>query len=179
VIVSFVQRLRRKVFKRWARDAFFPGWRIALLRWSGVQIGDDVYIADGLIIVEELAGRERLAIGDRVSMAPRVTIVLSSHPNRSRIRPFAPTARGDVTIEDDAWIGAGAVILPGVRIGRGAVVAAGAVVTADVPALTIVGGQPARAIRSLAAPEGWEKGDGGARSSAGDGRAGAQGEQAR
>jgi acetyltransferase-like isoleucine patch superfamily enzyme len=54
-----------------------------------------------------------------------------------------------VVIEDDAWIGAGATILPGVRIGRGAVVATGSVVTRDVPAATIVAGNPAIAVRTI------------------------------
>lgn len=153
--MSFWRRLRRKVFKRWARDAFFPGWRLALLRWSGVSIGRDVYIADGLMIVEELAGPGLVTIGDRVSIAPRVTLVVSSHPNASLIRSFAPTASGPITIEADAWIGAGVVILPGVRVGRGAVIAALSVVTRDVPPLHIVAGQPARTVRELVPPPGW------------------------
>lgn len=153
--MRFWRRLRRKVFKRWARDAFFPAWRLTLLRWCGVEIGRDVYIADGFMIVEELAGDERIAIGDRVSIAPRVTLVTSSHPNSSRIRSFAPVASGGITIEPDAWIGAGAVILPGVRIGRGAVVGALAVVGRDVPPLHVVAGSPARTVRELAAPPGW------------------------
>ena len=126
-----------------------------LLRWCGFEIGRDVYIADGLMIVEELADRGNVRIGDRVSFAPRVTLVTSSHPNHSRIAAVAPTAKGPIVIEDDAWIGAGAVILPGVRIGRGAVVGAMSVVTSDVPELTIVAGQPAKEIRRLAAPANW------------------------
>ncbi len=153
--MSLVRKARKKIFKRWARDAFFPGWRLRLLRACGFHVGRDVYIADGLIIVEELAGPETVTIGDRVSMAPRVMLVLSSHPNSSRIRAFAPTARGDITIEDDAWIGAGAVILPGVTVGRGAVVGAGSVVTSDVPPLTIVAGQPARPVRTLDPDSSW------------------------
>ena len=153
--MSLVRRARKKIFKRWARNAFFPAWRLRLLRACGFHLGRDVYIADGLIIVEELSGPEKLTIGDRVSMAPRVMLVLSSHPNESRIRPFAPTARGDITIEDDAWIGACAVILPGVTIGRGAVVGAGSVVTSDVPPLTIVAGQPAKPVRKLTPDSSW------------------------
>jgi acetyltransferase-like isoleucine patch superfamily enzyme len=153
--MSFIRRLRRKVLKRWARDAFFPQWRVRLLRWCDVRIGTDVYIADGLMIVEELGGQEQITIGDRVSIAPRVTLVTSSHPNASRIRPFAPVASGPITIEDDAWIGAGAVILPGVRVGRGAVVGALSVVGHDVLPLQVVAGIPARAIRSLTSPPGW------------------------
>lgn len=150
-----MRRIRKKVFKRWARNAFFPGWRLTLLRWTGVSIGDSVYIADDLIIVEELSGDERISIGDRVSIAPRVTLVTSSHPNNSRIREFAPVGRGPVTIEADAWIGSGAIVLPGVTIGRGAVVGAQSVVADDVPPLHVVAGQPARTIRVLTPPANW------------------------
>ena len=62
---------------------------------------------------------------------------------------------GPVTIEDDAWIGAGVVVMPGVRIGRGAVVGANSVVNADVAPLTVVAGQPARPLRELQKPADW------------------------
>jgi acetyltransferase-like isoleucine patch superfamily enzyme len=153
--VSFAWRLRKKILKRWARNAFFPGWRIRLLRLCGFTIGRDVYIADDLLIVEELAERGNITIGDRVSIAPRVTLVTSSHPNQSRIRGFAPVAQGAIVIEDDAWLGAGCVVLPGVRIGRGAVVGANSVVHQDVPSLHVVAGQPARTVRELAPETGW------------------------
>ena len=153
---TFLRRLRKKLFKRWARDAFFPAMRLRLLRACGFRIGRDVYIADGLIIVEELAEEGNVSIGDRVSFAPRVTLVTSSHPNASRIRDVAPVSRGPIVIEDDVWIGANAVILPGVRLGRGAVVGANSVVSRDVAPLTVVAGQPAREIRVLPTPERWE-----------------------
>jgi maltose O-acetyltransferase len=153
--MTLLRRLRKKVFKRWARNAFFPRWRLALLRGCGFHIGRGVYIADGLTIVEELAGREQLTIGNRVSIAPNVTLVTSSHPNNSWIRDFAPVARGPIVIEDDAWIGASSIVLPGVRIGRGAVVGALSVVNSDVPALTIVAGQPARQVGALTPPRDW------------------------
>jgi len=152
---GFFFRLRRKVFKRLARNAFFPGWRLRLLRGCGVSIGRDVYIADDFIIVEELAGPERVEIGDRVSIAPRVTIVTSSHPNNAKIRSEGTERRGSVVIEPDAWIGVGAVVLPGVRIGRGAIVGAMAVVTRDVESLTVVSGVPAEVIRTLSPPADW------------------------
>ena len=151
----FFWRLRKKVFKRLARNAFFPGFRIRLLRWCGYAIGQDVYIADDIIIAEELEDRGMLTIGDRASFAPRVTLVLSSHPNNSLIRPFAPVTHAPIAIEEDVWIGAGVVVLPGVRIGRGAIVGANAVVTKDVAPLHVVAGQPARTIRILEPPEDW------------------------
>ncbi len=153
--MSFAWRLRKKILKRWARNAFFPGWRIRLLRLCGFTIGRDVYIADDLIIVEELAERGNITIGDRVSIAPRVTLVTSSHPNNSRIRGFAPVTQGPIVIEEDAWLGAGCIVLPGVRIGRGAVVGANAVVQQDVAPLQVVAGQPARTIRELVPEAGW------------------------
>jgi acetyltransferase-like isoleucine patch superfamily enzyme len=154
--VSFAWRLRKKILKRWARNAFFPSTRVGMLRLCGFNIGDEVYIADDLIIVEELAERGNITIGHRVSIAPRVTLVTSSHPNRSRIRPFAPVAQGPIVIEDDAWLGAGCVILPGVRIGRGAVVGANSVVAQDVLPLHVVAGQPARTVRELTPSGEWQ-----------------------
>jgi acetyltransferase-like isoleucine patch superfamily enzyme len=153
--VSFAWRLRKKILKRWARNAFFPAWRVSLLRLCGFSIGRDVYIADDLLIVEELVERGNLTIGDRVSIAPRVTLVTSSHPNESRIRGFAPVSQGPIVIEDDAWLGTGCVVLPGVRIGRGAVVGANSVVSQDVAPLHVVAGQPARTVRELVPGAGW------------------------
>jgi acetyltransferase-like isoleucine patch superfamily enzyme len=151
----FLWRLRKKVLKRWARNAFFPRWRVRLLRWCGYEIGRDVYIADDLLIAEELEDRGNLTLGDRVSIAPRVTLVLSSHPNDSSIRPVAPVKRAPIVIEPDVWLGAGVVVLPGVRIGRGAIVGANSVVTRDVPPLHIVAGLPAKTVRVLPPPPGW------------------------
>jgi acetyltransferase-like isoleucine patch superfamily enzyme len=151
----FLWRLRKKILKRWARNAFFPSWRVQLLRWCGFKIGRDVYIADDIIVVEILEDRDNLFIGDRVSMAPRVTLVTASDPNDSRIRPFAPVARAPIVIEADVWLGTGVIVLPGVRIGRGAIVGALSVVTRDVPPLHIVAGQPAKTIRVLTPPAGW------------------------
>lgn len=153
--MDFFWRLRKKVFKRWARNAFFPGWRVQLLRWCGFSIGRDVYIADDIIIAEELRSRGLITIGDRVSMAPRITLVTTSHPNNSSIRAFAPEKTGAIVIEADAWLGAGVVVLPGVTIGRGAVVGANSVVTSDVAPLHVVAGQPARTLRVLTPPPGW------------------------
>lgn len=131
-----------------------PGYplRAFLLRLAGYQVGSHVFIGEELIIVDEPKDRGLVSIGDRVAISPRVTLVVSSRPNNSRIAPFVPVKHARIVIEDDAWLGAGVVVLPGVRIGAGAVVAANAVVIADVPAYTIVGGIPAHVIREVSVP---------------------------
>ncbi len=129
-----------------------PGLRLRLwlLRAAGTQIGRDVYIGEELIIVEILEDREtHVKVGDRVSIAQRVTIVTASDPNYSRLYDHVNVVRGKVEVNDDAWIGAGAIILPNITIGRGAIVGAGAVVTKDVPDFTVVAGVPARRIKKL------------------------------
>ncbi len=139
----------KKVLKMVAKNVPGNGLRIALLRACGFHIGSDVYIGEDLIVTEILDDRsEKLVIGDRVAIAPRVTLITSSDPNNSRIGkpPFHPI-RGRIVIEDDAWIGAGAIVMPNVVIGKRAIVGAGAVVTKDVPPDTTVVGVPAHRIR--------------------------------
>ena len=88
-----------------------------------------------------------VTIGDRVLIAAGAVISSREHP--AALPRFGVTADAPVVIEDDVWIGAGAIVLPGVTIGRGAIVGAGAVVTAAVAPLTIVGGVPARPIGTV------------------------------
>jgi maltose O-acetyltransferase len=87
--------------------------------------------------------RGGLEIGDDVSISPEVMIITAAHDPAS---PRFEYVSSRVVIEDHVWIGSRATLMPGVRIGRGAVVAAGAVVTRDVAPLAIVGGVPARQI---------------------------------
>jgi acetyltransferase-like isoleucine patch superfamily enzyme len=114
---------------------------------AGIWIGHDSLIGEFSVI----RGPGGVTIGDRVYLSPAVHIYSSDHMFDDLRRPFVEqgvTCRG-VTIEDDTWIGAAAIILDGVHIGRGCVVAAGAVVTKDVPAFTMVGGVPARIIKQI------------------------------
>jgi acetyltransferase-like isoleucine patch superfamily enzyme len=114
---------------------------------SGIRIGRDSLVGEYNVI----RGQGGVTIGDRVYTSPFVQIVAVNHvcddPSCSFVEQGI-TCQG-ITIEDDVWIGSGAIITDGVRIGQGAVVAAGAVVTRDVPAHTIVGGVPARKIREI------------------------------
>lgn len=140
--------IRKKILKPLARFVPHSGIRIFFLKLCGYSIGRGVFIGEDLIISDNLHDKN-VIIGDRASIAPRVTIVTSSGPNSSRIQPYVKVVNGSVRIEQDAWIGAGSIILPNITIGRGAVVGAGAVVTKDVPPYTVVVGVPANAIKKL------------------------------
>jgi len=126
--------------------------RSAMLRRCGYAVGKDVYVGEDLLIIDEPSDHGMVTIGDRVAISPRVTLVVSSRPNLSRIAPYVPVKHGSITIENDAWLGTGVVVLPNVIIGEGAVVAANSVVTKDVEPYTIVGGSPARFIRKVSVP---------------------------
>ena len=149
-VTRLVNMARKKIFKRIAQGFPLNRVRIWALRRAGYQVGKQVYIGEGFCIVDELDSDVcELSIGDRVAIAPRVLVVLASYPNNSRLRDELGDTLGSVTIGADAWIGAGAILLPDVSIGEQAIVATGAVVRGDVPARAVVGGIPARLIRSL------------------------------
>lgn len=112
-----------------------------------IRIGRDSLIGE----MNVLRGQGGITVGDRVYTAPLVQMLAVNHVYDDPSRPMVDqgiTAEG-ITVEDDVWIGAGAIITDGVCIGRGAVVAAGAVVTADVPPHTVVGGIPARVLKHI------------------------------
>jgi maltose O-acetyltransferase len=114
------------------------------MRRNGLRIGTHCHINRNCC----LDARESLSIGDNVSMSPDVTVLTTQHLYND---PGFGLISQPVVIEDHVWIGTRAMIMPGVTIHRGAVIAAGAVVTKDVMPLDIVGGVPARSIgqRSL------------------------------
>ncbi len=126
--------------------------RSAMLRLCGYAVGKQVYVGEDLLIIDEPSDQAMVSIGDRVAISPRVTLVVSSRPNFSRIAPYVPVKHGPITIEKDVWLGTGVVVLPDITIGEGAVVGANSVVTKDVRPYTIVGGSPARLIREVSVP---------------------------
>jgi len=114
---------------------------------SGIWIGENSLIGEYNVI----RGQGGVRIGDRVYTSPMVQIVAVNHIFDDLARPFVQqgiTAQG-ITIEDDVWIGSGAIVTDGVTVGKGAVVAAGSVVTRNVEPYTIVAGAPARLIRKI------------------------------
>lgn len=114
---------------------------------SGIKIGKDSLIGEYSVI----RGQGGVQIGDRVYTSPFTQIIAVNHVFDDPHHPFVEqgiTAEG-IVIEDDVWLGAGAIITDGVRVGKGAVVAAGAVVTKDVLPHTVVGGVPAKPIKTI------------------------------
>jgi acetyltransferase-like isoleucine patch superfamily enzyme len=108
-----------------------------------IQIGKNVFINHACSFLD-MGG---ITIEDDVLIAPKVNIITENHPvNPSDRKVLVPKP---VTIKNNAWIGTGATILPGVTVGKNAIVAAGAVVTKDVPDNSIVAGIPAKIIKSI------------------------------
>lgn len=113
---------------------------------EGLVIGDNVGIAQNVFIQV----RGKVTIGSNVMLGPNSSIFSENHGfDRTDISMVEqPTIRKGVVIEDDVWLGTRSVILDGVVVGKGSIVAAGAIVNASVPPYSIVGGVPAKIIKS-------------------------------
>lgn len=113
---------------------------------SNIHLGQRFYANHHCVMLDAAT----ITIGDDVLLGPSVQIYTVSHPMAASERVTGIEQAHPVTIANRVWIGGGAIILPGVSIGEGAVVAAGAVVNQDVAPYTLVAGQPARFIKELA-----------------------------
>jgi maltose O-acetyltransferase len=129
------------------------GPNVNVEKWAFFGLGRDIEIGanSGIGIrahIGGIDGRGELIIGQNVMMAPEVVILTLEHKHDRVDAPMLGQGVdiSRVTIEDDVWIGMRAMILPGVRIGKGSIVGAGAVVTRDVPPYSIVGGVPAKIV---------------------------------
>lgn len=154
--VTLVRRVRRRALMVFLRPLFSSHGRNFVFDPDGsytyttIAVGSDVYIGPG---AHFRAPKSSITIGNKVLFGPGVTIMGGDH-NSSQLCRFMfdvtekrPEDDLPVVLEDDVWVGAGAIILKGVTIGRGAVVAAGALVARDVPPYSIVGGMPARLLK--------------------------------
>ena len=148
--VSFFSKIRVKTGVLLAKN--FPHFKVRLwgLKICGFQIGKQVYTGEDLLVVHIISERScHLIIGDRVAIGPRVTLILSSDANWSKLMDQFDFIKSTIVLEDDCWIGAGVIIQPGVTIGKGAVVGSGAVVTKNVVSFTVVAGVPAKKIKDI------------------------------
>jgi maltose O-acetyltransferase len=112
---------------------------------KNIYIGDNVY----LNLLCNILDCNEVRIGNHVMIGPNVQIYTAAHELQAEARNKGWEIAKPITIEDNVWIGGSAILLPGVRIGLNAVVGAGAVVSHNVPANTVVAGNPARVIREI------------------------------
>ena len=115
-----------------------------------IDYGKPVTIGRGGGFIQQCCtffGRGGITIGDEVFIGPKVNLITINHAPNPDNR--SATYGRPIVIEDKAWIGINSTILPGVRIGYGAIVGAGSVVTKDVPPMTVVAGNPAKFIKKI------------------------------
>lgn len=145
--LNFFALIRRLFFRLYSyyifrKDAGVLGFFYVGNR-RNVIIGDHCGINPGVFIL----GHNRIEIGSRVVLSARCMLIDSGLELKDfAITDFPKHTQSFICINDDAWIGAGAIILPGVTVGNKSIVGAGSVVTKDVPPFTIVAGNPARVI---------------------------------
>ena len=122
--------------------------RIAVWKDAELQIGDGAFINDGVAI----CATQSIKIGSNAKIGDMTYIYDTDF---HQVSPDTPTRHSPVSIGNNVWIGAHCMILAGSSIGDHAVIAAGSIVTGDIPARSLAAGSPARVIRTLAVPDGW------------------------
>lgn len=145
-------RFTLKVLSGIARFTIVPRLRIMLYRLMGAKIGKDVFV--GLDCILDSSFPELITIEDDVVTSFRIMIICHGIATESPEKAPGKNDRivAGVTLKKGCYIGAGAIILPGVIVGEHAVVAAGSVVTRNVESYTLVGGVPAKKIRTYKNP---------------------------
>ncbi|WP_434521574.1 maltose acetyltransferase domain-containing protein [Halorubrum sp. AS12] len=138
------ERLLRDLFGEVRGDAtVLPSFRCDY--GYNVGVGDGFFANFGCVFLDAAP----IAFGENCMLGPGVHVYTPTHPIDPEERATGREFGDPVTVGDDVWIGGRAVITPGTSVGDGAVVAAGAVVVDDVPARTVVGGNPAEVIREI------------------------------
>ena len=115
--------------------------------WGGahLHLGSNVYINFNMTLVDD----GHIYIGDKVMFGPNVTITTANHPVDAELRSRGLQYNKDVWIGENTWIGAGAILLPGVHIGKNTVIGAGSIVTHDIPDNVVAVGNPCRVLREV------------------------------
>lgn len=155
-ILQLIRRLFRRMlmlayrplFKETGKNVWFDPY--GEYSFAGTSLGNNVYLGPGCMI---LASETTVHIGDKVMFGPNVMLIGGDH-NASEVgvemfdvKEKRASDDQPIRIERDVWIGAGAVVLKGVTIGTGSIVAAGSVVTKSIPEYSIAGGVPAKVLK--------------------------------
>lgn len=112
--------------------------------WN-ISIGEDTFANFNLTVLDVVP----ITIGSRVQIASGVQLLGADHPLGPDERASGRELGRPITIENDVWLGAGAIVCPGVTIGRASVIGAGSVVTRDIPPRVVAVGNPCRVLRQL------------------------------
>ena len=157
MISRFARGLRRRLRNQYCRTVLKKMGRGCHISDSvliplprQVSLGDNVVINEGVVL--QCCGSAEIQIGNRVAVSYGA-MLLTGGIDLETLDTARAHETASIIIGDRAWIGAGAIVLPGVHVGAGAVIAAGAVVTRAVPAEHLVAGIPAAVVRKLAEPE--------------------------
>jgi len=123
--------------------------------WGGAHLylGDAVYANANLTLVDD----GNIRIGSHTMIGPNVTLATASHPIDPAQRRAGLQFNRDITIGENVWIGAGAIILPGVTIGDNSVIGAGSLVNRDIPANVVAVGNPCRVLREITPTDGMQQ----------------------
>ena len=123
---------------------FFNLYRRGL---GGLQVGEECFLGDECLLdlAEGICLERQVTLAERVLVLTHTNVGYHDHP----LQPLFPARAAPVVVEQGSFIGANATLLPGIRVGARSFVAAGSVVTADVPPATLVAGVPARSVRRL------------------------------
>jgi acetyltransferase-like isoleucine patch superfamily enzyme len=153
--------LHREIIKHaiWYFSSYFPLFQTLMVvkvraitwKWIGVNVGKNVMIGYGIYL--DVPSLSRLTIGDNVLISAESLFLLHKRDmtkySVDGLQCNQPMREGNIKICDNVQIGMRAMLLPGITVGEGAVVAAGAVVTKDVEPYTVVAGNPAKVIKNL------------------------------
>ncbi len=110
-----------------------------------IELGDDVYMNFNCIFLDVC----KITVGNNVLFAPGVQVLTATHPIDAKTRNNGLELAKPITIKDNCWIGAGVLILPGVTIGENCTIGAGCVVNKDIPANSLVVGNPCKIIKQI------------------------------
>lgn len=132
----------RLMLGKLGKHSFFDYGLYIKFPWL-VEIGSHVSINRGVQFFPGYKEKSRIIIGDQVYVAPNVCFYAGGHD----LQDLSQIIGGNITIGNNVWIGANAVILPGVNIGSNCVIGAGSVVTRDIPENSVAAGNPARIIK--------------------------------
>lgn len=112
---------------------------------ANITLGDGVFINYDCVFLDVAP----ITIGNRVLIAPQAGLYTAGHPLDPEVRASGLEFGRPITLEDDVWLGGHVTVCPGVTVGRGSVIAAGAVVTGDIPAGVVAAGNPCKVLRPL------------------------------